>query len=188
MSLTFNWQNPNDVLLRVQQIIEAQHGKIRRVPEMAVRAGAFELQSRIQSKLPKKTVTLARSVAVKFERGQGNFLARIGSPLAYAAYVEYGTGIYGPKGQPIVPKTAKALRWSGTRQIASDLKTRRAVFASSGTKSGRTMQPRLADQFAIFRKSVRGMRPRPVFREETTAFVSRFTQIIERELAREISK
>lgn len=36
---------------------------------------------------------------------------RVGSPLEYAMYVHRGTGIYGPHGKPIVPVTAKALRF-----------------------------------------------------------------------------
>jgi len=30
----------------------------------------------------------------------------------YALYLEYGTGIFGPKGQRIYPKNAKALHWT----------------------------------------------------------------------------
>lgn len=35
----------------------------------------------------------------------------VGSPLEYARYQEEGTGIYGPRGRPIVPVTAKALKF-----------------------------------------------------------------------------
>ena len=43
----------------------------------------------------------------------------------YAQYLEWGTGIYGPKKQVIRPKTAKVLSWEGTdgkRHYASYVK------------------------------------------------------------------
>jgi HK97 gp10 family phage protein len=51
----------------------------------------------------------------------------------YGKFVEYGTGIYGPKGQPIRPRTAKVLAWKD----------------KSAPKGMR------------FARSVKGMRPRP---------------------------
>ena len=44
-------------------------------------------------------------------------VGRVGSPLEYARYLHEGTGIYGPKGKPIVPVTAKALRFKPGRMI-----------------------------------------------------------------------
>lgn len=35
----------------------------------------------------------------------------IGTNLYYAPYVEYGTGLFGPAGQMITPRHAKALHW-----------------------------------------------------------------------------
>lgn len=47
---------------------------------------------------------------------------KIFTDSGYAAYVEIGTGIHGPKGQPIRPKTAKVLSWrdpkTGARMFA----------------------------------------------------------------------
>ena len=42
----------------------------------------------------------------------------------YAQYLEYGTGIYGPKGEVIRPKTAKVLSWvsGGKRRYATHVK------------------------------------------------------------------
>jgi len=42
----------------------------------------------------------------------------------YAQYLEFGTGIYGPKGEVIRPKTAKVLSWEsgGKRHYASYVK------------------------------------------------------------------
>ena len=37
---------------------------------------------------------------------------RVGSNLPYAKYQEFGTGIYGKSGVPIVPKRARMLAWT----------------------------------------------------------------------------
>lgn len=46
--------------------------------------------------------------AIKRGKAQG---ARVGSGVKYALYVHEGTGIYGPRGVPITPKTKKFLRF-----------------------------------------------------------------------------
>jgi hypothetical protein len=45
----------------------------------------------------------------------GAIAVQIGSNLFYAIYVHDGTGIYGPKGTVIRPKSAKALRWKSPK-------------------------------------------------------------------------
>lgn len=54
----------------------------------------------------------------------------VGSPLEYAAYQERGTGIYGPHGTPIVPVTAKVLKFRGGGKNVAKGK-RPWVFAAS---------------------------------------------------------
>lgn len=51
--------------------------------------------------------------AVKHDGSENTVL--VGTNVEYAPYVEFGTGIYGPKGAPyeIKPKDAKALYWKG---------------------------------------------------------------------------
>ncbi len=41
----------------------------------------------------------------------GKPIGRVGFSVFYGLYVHEGTGVYGPKGAPIVPKKAKYLRW-----------------------------------------------------------------------------
>lgn len=62
---------------------------------------------------PKRVDTglLRASIAVQLRRGPKGLVVRIGTNVYYAPMVHNGTGIYGPKGQPIVPKTARYLRW-----------------------------------------------------------------------------
>ncbi len=58
---------------------------------------------------PVKTGNLRRTIHVGMV---GPTLAQTVASANYAAYVEFGTGIYGPSGKPIVPVRAKALRWA----------------------------------------------------------------------------
>lgn len=67
---------------------------------------------------------------------------RIGTPVNYARWVHDGTGIYGPRGLPITPKTAKMLVWQAK-------------------KGGKLM----------FAKTVKGMRPNPFLRDALPAAV-----------------
>jgi len=41
----------------------------------------------------------------------GEYSWRIYNPTSYAVFLEYGTGIYGPKHKMITPVNKKALRW-----------------------------------------------------------------------------
>ncbi len=185
MRIDFAWKDPNRLLRQVHEELRRRGEGIRAVPESAVRAGAFELLAQIKQALPKKTSTLARSATVRFERPEaGAFLARIGTHLPYGAYIEYGTGIFGPRQRPIVPVRAKALRWFAPVQIGVT-GDGRAVYRSAKTRSGQTTAARKADVAAVFRKSVKGMKPRPVWREQTAKFLPRYVYLIQRELRRE---
>jgi hypothetical protein len=48
----------------------------------------------------------------------------VGTNLAYSIYQEQGTGIYGPHGTPIRPKTKKVMAWNknGTWHFAREVK------------------------------------------------------------------
>ena len=95
-----------------------------------IRAKAAKYPEKASSASYKRTGTLGRSIAVSEPRaGEGGTFVEVGTNLHYAKYVEYGTGIYGPKGQPIKPKTAKALAWrsvgGGAKMIAFGLAMRK---------------------------------------------------------------
>lgn len=184
MRIEFAWSDPDRLLRQVEQMLRSRGERIRQVPEMAIRAGSLELLAMIKQALPKRTSTLARSVTVQYERpSPGVFQARLGTHMAYAPFVEFGTGLYGPRGRPIVPVRARALRWFAPVRIgvAAD---GRALYRSSKTRSGQTVSARKADIGAVFRRSVRGMKPRPVWREQTAKFLPRYVYLIQRELRR----
>lgn len=70
-------------------------------------------------KAPRKTGNLKRSIqAEPVQSSVGLFLGRTvqnKTVAKYGAFVEFGTGIYGPNHTPIVPKTAPFLVWKDAR-------------------------------------------------------------------------
>lgn len=56
---------------------------------------------------------LARSIEVSVVGRGGVTGAQVGTSLFYAKYVHDGTGIYGPTGQVIRPRSKKALEFQG---------------------------------------------------------------------------
>lgn len=72
------------------------------------------------AKAPRRTGNLKRSIqAVPVTGGGGTFLGRtIQNPLVakYGKWVEDGTGIYGPKGEPIRPTSKPFLVWKNKGQ------------------------------------------------------------------------
>lgn len=85
------------------------------------------------------TGTLRSSIQVQLLTIGGQPVVRVGTNLFYAIYVHDGTGIYGPKGVPIRPKTAKILAWR----------------SRTGKK--------------IFAHQVKGMKPNPFLRDAVSA-------------------
>lgn len=71
---------------------------------------------------------------------------------AYAPYVEFGTGIYGPRGGLIYPKTARVLSWAtggSTGAYATSASGRRYYKSGAGT-AGR-----------VFARYIKGSRAHP---------------------------
>lgn len=87
------------------------------IKRVAIQASADDLRVRANRVLnaarrgaPVDTGRLRSSLTIQFVKGPGGMpIARIGSNLPYAIWQEQGTGIYGPRGTPIVPKHAKFL-------------------------------------------------------------------------------
>ncbi len=68
--------------------------------------------------LPYRTGVLSQNWAFEV----GSFRAVYYPRAFYAPYVEFGTGIYGPQGQPITPKSAQALYWPGAEHPVKSVK------------------------------------------------------------------
>lgn len=97
---------------------------------------------------PKRIDTgdLRSSIQVQLRALAGAPVVRIGSGKKHAAWVHDGTGIFGPRGRPITPKSAKVL-----------------VFpAAYGAKAGK-------NRGKVFTRSVKGMPGNPYLRDALPA-------------------
>lgn len=162
MSATFEWDDPNKLVTQVTELLRERGQAIRRVPDRAIRRGVFELLGEVQKLVPKKTSTLVRSITAAVNRISADVIeGKVGSFLEYARFIEEGTGVYGPKGQPItiVAKNKKALFWGAQNAKGGPLMARRVV--------------------------IQGIKPRAPFATAVGAFLPRYLQIIEEELAKE---
>lgn len=160
--MRFDWDNPAKLLDQVTKMLEERSAKFERIPERAVRRAAPELQARVMALTPKRTSTLVRSIGFRVDRNaDGSVTAVVGTPMAYAPFVEYGTGIYGPERRPILI-TAKQ---------------KRGLFWGAYDAKGNP----------IIRRSVRiqGMKPRAMFGQAVRDFLPRYEEIIRQELVRE---
>jgi hypothetical protein len=80
------------------------------------------------------------------KRTGNKLVIRVGTDLEYGLYVHEGTGVHGPKGAPITPKTKPFLAWE------------------SKTNVGAPGSPRFNTAW-VYAKSVQGMKPRPFLRD-----------------------
>jgi hypothetical protein len=159
--MTFEWENPASLLDQVVKLLEERAGRFKRIPERAIRRAAPELQARVMELAPKRTSTLVRSIGFRVERGADSVTATVGTHMAYAPFVEYGTGVFGPARRPIV--------------VAA--KRKRGLFWGAYDAKGRP----------VVRRSVKiqGMQPRAMFGQAMRGFLPRYEEIIAQELARE---
>ena len=120
--------------------------------------------ARAQQNAPKKTGTLMRSIRVDDvnveeqtakvraggigRRGANQYGTYKSGIIGYAAFVEFGTGIYGPRRTPIVPVRRKALRFP------------RAGAATRLSGNLTSAQQRAGGGYA-FAKSVKGRKATP---------------------------
>ncbi len=70
---------------------------------------AQEIANIAQNEAPTRTRNLRNDIKV-YKKGELTFSISNSRIAAYAPYVHFGTGIYGPKKRKIVPKNAKALK------------------------------------------------------------------------------
>ena len=188
MSVELKWDDPNLLLQNVQQMLAARGTAIRAVPNLAIRKGVIILTGMVKDVAPKKTSTFARSVIGLVKKISEDLVEGIvGSPMAYARYLEEGTGIYGPKGRPFVveAKPGKTLFWGQRASMGTRLSDRASLYRTSATKSGVTTVASKGTDL-VFRKrvTIQGMRARAPFAKAIAAFLPRYLELVESELAR----
>lgn len=107
------------------------------------------------------TGTLLNSITHDISVSRTGLTATVGTNLPYGRYLHEGTGIYGPKGQPIRPKNGKVLAWPtrGTSSVSASRVPGRGVV---------TTRSQAASGYA-FARSVRGVPPTPFLRDALPA-------------------
>lgn len=85
------------------------------VTTRVVTVAAVKVQNNARRNAPVDTGTLRRSVTHTITGSGVGSVARVGSNLEYALWVETGTGVFGPKGKPIEPRTARYLRFPANK-------------------------------------------------------------------------
>ncbi len=87
--------------------------KLAKKAERAVKQTAKMIEAKAAKKAPDRTTNLINSIVTEFEGSGFNTGAKVKATARYAIFVHEGTGIYGPVGLPIFPKTKQALFWPG---------------------------------------------------------------------------
>ena len=154
----------------VKMIQQEQANALRDVGRF-VRAQAAKYPPKADSTFYKRTGTLGRSIAVGPMRvgAAGSRYVEVGTNKHYARYVEYGTGIYGPKKTKIVPKTARVLAWQSQARFLYGVRGGKMgpmghvglALAAAGLsqRKGKIRRNYSRDVYTVFARSVRGMKP-----------------------------
>lgn len=107
----------------------------------------------------RRTGTLGRNITTDKAAKSGNrYHVTVGTIIPYAPDVEAGTGIFGPKGSPIKPKSAKVLAWLATRGSLKNTGYSGGKLVASGLRKsgGRLKRSRSKDSMMVFARSVKG--------------------------------
>jgi HK97 gp10 family phage protein len=126
-------------------------GDARPLVNAALTNSATRIQRNIRQRAPHRTGALQRSVQYEVNYPS----AKVEVEEKYGQYIEQGTGVYGPKGTRITPKTAKAMRWNGIGGV---------VFAKSikGMKARPFFKPGVEESQLYIRDSFRSVTERLV--------------------------
>ena len=116
----------------------------RRLVNLVGLAG-LEVADRARQKAPVRNNRLRASINSQLVRTGTRTAARVAPTVPYGPYVEYGTGLYGPRKQVIRPRKAKVLSW---------ISRGRGVYAGGRYRAA-------APGRRVFARFVRGMKPRP---------------------------
>jgi len=75
----------------LKQALKQHRVKLTQKMQLALRAGAMEIQNSAKKKVPVKTGNLKRSINTEIEENGDEINAIIGTDVEYAPYIEYGT-------------------------------------------------------------------------------------------------
>jgi hypothetical protein len=133
---------------QIRMLLQSSHGAVAKdIIKRCIRVESKAKQN--ISKNPKRVDTGRLRASITWEirlLGQKP-VGRVGTNVKYAKFVHDGTGIYGPTGQLIRPKHAKALRWKSKQYGAKKGKGKGYAFA----------------------QYVKGMKPNPFLKDALSA-------------------
>lgn len=118
------------------------------------------MQGETKRGAPRKTGRFSRSINRAMRMLSGRYTGIVGTDVKYAEALERGTGIHGPKGQPIVirPRAARALMFP----VQPGMTTRSGRLTS---KTQRALAGGDASGFAFAKRvTIKGMKPKHVFK------------------------
>ncbi len=102
----------------------------------------------VRADAPRDSGTLESSIG---EAGRSAAGARLSTllvaPVEYASWQDEGTGIYGPKGTPIVAKGGGVLAWEGTGRARTGRRAAGAAQTASGMVFARSVRGSPATKF-----------------------------------------
>jgi hypothetical protein len=130
-------------------------------PERFLARLQTEVTREAKARVPRKTGNLGRSIRAGYLSAHRAYVV---ADAGYALYVEKGTGIYGPKKRPIVPRTKKALAFHAGGPGARRLSGRMTVGADRKYGSGSDL---------VVVKSVKGRRATPFMEPAAHAVVEK---------------
>jgi hypothetical protein len=133
---------------QIRVLLHSTHGGVAKdIIKRCIRVESKAKQN--ISKNPKRVDTgrLRSSITWEIRLLGQKPIGRVGTNVKYAKFVHDGTGIYGPTGQLIRPKHAKALRWKSKQYGAKKGKNKGYAFA----------------------KYTKGMKPNPFLKDALSA-------------------
>jgi HK97 gp10 family phage protein len=107
-----------NIKVEIPSYIKEVPEKIDEVMQQATKESTSLVTKAAQGYAPRKYGALQRSIQGEVRSMMGGFTGTIlqDSKVAhYGKFVNNGTGIYGPYGQPIVPLRAKFLQWENDK-------------------------------------------------------------------------
>lgn len=150
------------MMTQISVQLEGMEEALRRLPDATRRRAASRqmlqrfgvlVAGEAARRAPVRSGTLRRSIQV--EVNESGDRAVVGSILRYAPYMEFGTGLFGPKHERIVARPGHPFAWPVNRAGANDLRL-------SGTH--RTAVTRSGKAAWAFAMSTQGSHPHPFMR------------------------
>lgn len=156
--------------------VERHQATIDREKRAAGRRWADRLGHRVvgeaRERCPVDEGTLRASITHVVDADASTAKVVVGSPLPYAEYFHTGTGIHGPRGTPIVPVTAKALKFKWEPTTVS--LTRNNKKGRTGLKNAKELPKERRDIY--FRRSVKGIPADPFLADALRAVMGAITR------------